>query len=83
MSHSVSRREFMNLLSATFGTGALIQLGSALSLLPMTAKAASLSLAAPMPGKGKVVILGAGISGLNWCGSSFCSTSRARSRRNA
>ena len=64
MKHSVSRREFMNLVSATLGTGALIQLGSALSLLPMTAQAASLSLATPTPGKGKVVILGAGISGL-------------------
>ncbi len=64
MSQSVSRREFMNLLGATFGTGALIQMGSALSLLPMSASASSLALAAPIAGKGKVVVLGAGISGL-------------------
>ena len=64
MSNSVSRREFMNLLGATFGTSALIQMGSALSLMPTTAAAASLSLAAPVAGKGRVVVLGAGISGL-------------------
>lgn len=64
MKQSVNRREFLNLLGATFGTGALIQLGSALSLLPATASANTLSLAAPLSGKGKIVILGAGISGL-------------------
>jgi len=64
MKQSVSRREFMDLLGATFGTGALIQLGSALSLMPVSASANELTLAPPPSGKGKVVILGAGISGL-------------------
>ncbi len=64
MGQSVSRREFMHLLGSTFGAGALVQMGSALSLMPNTASAASLSFAAPKVGKEKVLILGAGISGL-------------------
>ncbi len=64
MPQSVSRREFMNLLGATFGTGALIRLGSALSMMPAVAALSRPVLAAPAPGAGKVVVLGAGISGL-------------------
>ena len=64
MSNPVSRREFMNLLGATFGTGTLIRVSSALGLLPAVAALTRPVLAAPAPGAGKVVVLGAGISGL-------------------
>lgn len=64
MSEPVSRREFMNLLGATFGTGALIRLGSALRLMPAAGALSVPALAAPAAGKGRVAVLGAGISGL-------------------
>lgn len=64
MTKPVSRREFMNLLGATFGTSALIRVGSALGMLPAVAALTRPVLAAPAPGAGKAVILGAGISGL-------------------
>ena len=64
MSKQVTRREFLNLLSAAGGTAAALKAGSALGLLPHTAQAASMDLLAADASKRKVAILGAGISGL-------------------
>jgi len=49
MTKPVSRREFMNLLGATFGTSALIRVGSALGMLPAVAALTRPVLAAPCP----------------------------------
>lgn len=58
----VSRREFLNLLAAAGGAGAVVKAGTALGLLPASASASTLDLAA---GNGRsAVILGGGISGL-------------------
>ena len=64
MSKQVTRREFLNLLSAAGGTAAALKAGSALGLLPHTAQAASMDLLAAGAANRKVAILGAGISGL-------------------
>ncbi len=64
MSKQVTRREFLNLLSAAGGTAAALKAGSALGLLPDTAQAASLDLLAANTASRKIAILGAGISGL-------------------
>lgn len=58
----VSRREFLNLLAAAGGAGAVVKAGAALGIMPAEAAASTLDLAA---GNGRsAVILGGGISGL-------------------
>ncbi len=58
----VSRREFLNLLAAAGGAGAVIQASTALGLMPAGASASTLDLAA---GNGRsALILGGGLSGL-------------------
>lgn len=62
MSKPVTRREFLNLLAAAGGAGAVVRAGGALGLLPAGASASTLDLAA---GNGRsAVILGGGLSGL-------------------
>ncbi len=58
----VSRREFLNLLAAAGGAGAVVKAGAALGMLPAEAAASTLDLAA---GNGRsALILGGGLSGL-------------------
>ncbi len=58
----VSRREFLNLLAAAGGAGAVVKAGAALGLMPADAAAAPLERVA---GNGRsALILGGGISGL-------------------
>lgn len=64
MSDAVSRREFLNMVAAIGGTGALIQAGAALGLMPATSQAAELNLSDQTGNGRSAVILGAGISGL-------------------
>lgn len=61
----LSRRKLLNLVGATFGTGAVVKASSALGLIPIT-MAVQLPSIMPLPtGQSKkVVILGGGISGL-------------------
>ena len=62
MTRPVSRREFLNLLAAAGGAGAVVKAGSALGLLPDSASASTLDLTA---GNGRsAIILGGGLSGL-------------------
>lgn len=63
--HTFSRRKLLNLVGATFGTGAVMKASAALGLMPVT-MALSLPQVTPLPaGKSKTVaILGGGISGL-------------------
>ena len=63
--HTLSRRKLLNLVGATFGTGAVMQASGALGLMPVT-MALSLPQVMPLPiGQSKTVaILGGGISGL-------------------
>ena len=64
MSKVVTRREFLNLLSAAGGTTAALKAGSALGLLPGSASAATLDLLNLGGASRRVAILGGGLSGL-------------------
>ena len=64
MNVRVKRREFLNLLAAFGGTGAALNAGAALNLLPAASHAQTLDLRSPDPSKKQVVILGGGLSGL-------------------
>ena len=64
MKSHVKRREFLNLLAAFGGTGAALNAGAALNLLPAASHAQTLDLRSPDPSKKQVVILGGGLSGL-------------------
>ncbi len=65
MSKPVSRRDFLNLLAVSSGTATVLRVGAALGLMPMTVKAAPPELLHLGRGqRRKVVILGAGLSGL-------------------
>ncbi len=65
MSNSVSRRAFLNLIARGGSTAAAVAVGNALGILPGVAGAAAPPSLQPVSGQGKrVVILGAGLSGL-------------------
>ncbi|WP_308368333.1 MULTISPECIES: FAD-dependent oxidoreductase [unclassified Microbulbifer] len=64
MEKFVSRRDFLQLLGLTFGSGALIKTGSALGMLPQATAVAQPDTAQLGRVKRRVAILGGGISGL-------------------
>lgn len=64
MSKQLNRREFLNLIAAVGGTGAVIQAGTALGLMPGSASAAVPELLRQGDNARSAIILGAGISGL-------------------
>ncbi|MEX1198362.1 MAG: FAD-dependent oxidoreductase [Pseudohongiellaceae bacterium] len=64
MTRPVTRREFLSLLAASSGTAAVLSVGSALGLLPATTAASVPSIMPMENGNRRVVVLGAGISGL-------------------
>lgn len=65
MLNSLSRRKFLNRLGAVGGSSAIYQASLVLGLIPSAGLASPLSTLKPLTGKKrKVVILGAGISGL-------------------
>jgi len=60
----VSRREFLNLIASTGGTAAILGITGALGMMPASASASVPNLLRLANQNKKVVILGAGISGL-------------------
>lgn len=60
----VTRREFLNLIAATSGTAAVLGITSALGMIPLSTQASVPRLQKPSAGQEKVLILGAGMSGL-------------------
>lgn len=60
----VTRREFLNLIAATSGTATVMRVGAALGIMPAAAAAATPELLQQTGSRRKVVILGAGLSGL-------------------
>ncbi|MDT8429258.1 MAG: FAD-dependent oxidoreductase [Pseudomonadales bacterium] len=65
MSIPVTRREFLNLVAASSGTAAVLRVGAAAGLLPAASMAAVPELVQPASRRRKVVVLGAGLSGLS------------------
>jgi monoamine oxidase len=64
VSKPVTRREFLNLIAATGGTAAVLGVGGALGLIPVST-VASVPALMPLAGQQRrIVILGGGISGL-------------------
>jgi monoamine oxidase len=63
VSKVVTRRDFLNLLGATSSAAVVLQVTTALGLLPASASAGVPVIAAPKNGR-SIVILGAGIAGL-------------------
>ena len=64
LSNPVTRREFLNLIAATGGTAAVLGITGALGMIPSSAAASVPDLLRLSNQNRKVVILGAGISGL-------------------
>ncbi|MFV8819773.1 flavin monoamine oxidase family protein [Haliea sp. E17] len=64
MNRSVSRRDLLQALGATLGTGALLAAGGALGMLPASAQASTIDTARLGKHKRRIAILGGGISGL-------------------
>lgn len=64
MSSSISRREALAILTAIAGTGFAIHAGHALGMLPKSTSASILELPSVEAVRPRVVILGAGLSGL-------------------
>ncbi|MDX1491648.1 MAG: FAD-dependent oxidoreductase [Pseudohongiellaceae bacterium] len=64
MSSPVTRREFLNLLAATSGTAAVLGVTAALGMIPNSTHASVPKLQGPKGDKRKVLVLGAGMSGL-------------------
>lgn len=64
VSNPVTRREFLNLIAATGGTAAVLGITGALGMIPSSATASVPELLRLSNQNRKVVILGAGISGL-------------------
>ena len=64
MSKPVTRREFLNLIAASSSAVAVLRVGAALGIMPAAARAGTPDLLRLAANKRKVVILGAGLSGL-------------------
>jgi monoamine oxidase len=64
VSKPVTRREFLNLIAASSGTATVLRVGAALGIMPAAAMASTPDLLHLSANKRKVVILGAGLSGL-------------------
>lgn len=60
----ISRRRFLNLVGAAGGSGAILQTGLALGLLPETGPLALADVGHIGEARKRILILGAGVSGL-------------------
>ncbi len=64
MTNPVTRREFLNLIAATGGVGAVLGVGGALGLIPASTSASVPDMMALNGQRKRIAILGGGISGL-------------------